>query len=231
MATFARRRGFSVEILDANAEALDATAAAERITARAPRLAAIVVYGHNPSASIQVMPAAGAIARTLKERARGQPLLFVGGYVAALPERTLREEAADFACSGEGPITVAELLAALAAGDDLGSVRGLVFRDGAETRTNPPAPLILDLDADMPGVAWDLLPMAAYRAHNWHCFGEPSRTPYAALYTTLGCPFHCTFCCIQAPFRAGERALGMRPGSSSSAAGARRASSPRSTPS
>ena len=38
----------------------------------------------------------------------------------------------------------------------------------------------------MPGVAWDLLPMTRYRAHNWHCFGDLEREPYAAIYTTLG---------------------------------------------
>jgi radical SAM superfamily enzyme YgiQ (UPF0313 family) len=62
----------------------------------------------------------------------------------------------------------------------------------------------------MPGVAWDLLPMDKYRAHNWHCFGDLQRQPYAALYTTLGCPFHCSFCCIQAPFKDGERESGIR---------------------
>ena len=50
--------------------------------------------------------------------------------------------------------------------------------------------------------------MAKYRAHNWHCFGHLERQPYAALYTTLGCPYHCSFCCIQAPFKSGEAALG-----------------------
>jgi radical SAM superfamily enzyme YgiQ (UPF0313 family) len=63
----------------------------------------------------------------------------------------------------------------------------------------------------MPGVAWDLLPMDRYRAHNWHCLGQPGRQPYAAIYTTLGCPFKCSFCCIQAPFKSGEAALGLRP--------------------
>jgi anaerobic magnesium-protoporphyrin IX monomethyl ester cyclase len=62
----------------------------------------------------------------------------------------------------------------------------------------------------MPGVAWDLLPMNKYRAHNWHCLGGRERQPYAALYTTLGCPYHCSFCCIQAPFKSGENAAGIK---------------------
>jgi radical SAM superfamily enzyme YgiQ (UPF0313 family) len=52
--------------------------------------------------------------------------------------------------------------------------------------------------------------MANYRAHNWHCLDGSSRQPYAALYTTLGCPYHCSFCCIQAPFKSGEEAAGIK---------------------
>src|SRR5436190_1621624 len=91
----------------------------------------------------------------------------------------------------------------------LANVRGLVYRDHGRAVANPAAPLVKDLDIDMPGVAWDLLPMSRYRAHNWHCFGHLQREPYAALYTTLGCPYHCSFCCIQAPFKHGEEAAGL----------------------
>jgi radical SAM superfamily enzyme YgiQ (UPF0313 family) len=89
-------------------------------------------------------------------------------------------------------------------------VRGLWYWDGEAVRATPTAPLVGNLDQEMPGLAWDLLPMERYRAHNWHCFGHLQRQPYASLYTTLGCPYHCTFCCIQAPFRSGEHELGYK---------------------
>ena len=116
LASFVRNRGFSVLILDADAEGLTPDETAEQITEMAPLLTAVVVYGHNPSASTQVMPAAGAICRAVKNRARELKLLLLGGHVAALPRRTLVEEDADFVCGGEGPYTILELLQALKSG-------------------------------------------------------------------------------------------------------------------
>ena len=60
MATFARKRGFSVHIIDGHAEDLSPAETAARVAELAPRLAAVVVYGHQPSASTQIMTAAGA---------------------------------------------------------------------------------------------------------------------------------------------------------------------------
>lgn len=218
MASFVRGKGFSAEIIDAEAEELSAEEAAQRAIEMDPFLTAVVVYGHQPSASTQIMPAAGDVSKALKKLAPDRKVLLVGGHVAALPERTLREEAADFTCGGEGLATLVELLSALKAGDPgWGKVSDLYWREGNEIiRSTKRAPLLQNVEAEMPGVAWDLLPMDRYRAHNWHCLGNVNgagaldRQPYAAVYTTLGCPYKCSFCCIQAPFKSGEAELGLR---------------------
>jgi radical SAM superfamily enzyme YgiQ (UPF0313 family) len=211
IATFIRKHGFAVDIFDAEAEELGPEQAAKRIVEITPKLAAVVVYGHQPSASTQNMTASGAICTALKQLDGSQKIILVGGHVAALPQRTLREEDADFTCTGEGPYTLLDLVSALqSANPDYRAVRGLCFRDSGAIVENPPAPLVKEPDREMPEMAWDLLPMKKYRAHNWHCFGDLQRQPYASFYTTFGCPYHCSFCCIQAPFKSGEKLAGWK---------------------
>ncbi len=211
IATFVRQKGFSVEVLDAEAEQLTPEQTADHVAAFNPRLVTIVVYGHQPSASTQNMTGASAIATAIKQHHPQTRVLMLGGHVAAMPERTLAEERCDFVTRDEGLYGVVDLLAALreTATPDLRAIRGLVYRQGAGVAFNQAAPLVTNLDSDMPGGAWDLFPPTKYRAHNWHCFGHLQREPYAAIYTTLGCPYHCSFCCIQAPFKEGEKGLGL----------------------
>ncbi|MCR9247009.1 MAG: B12-binding domain-containing radical SAM protein [bacterium] len=214
LATYARNKGHSVAILDANALDLSPAEVAEQVAELRPLLTAVVVYGHNPNASTFAMPGAGDVCSAVKEADPEGRVILLGGHVSALPERTLAEEDVDFVCGGEGGVTLHELIGALRATPsrpELTNVRGLWWRDGGTAVRNPAAPLVRDLAREMPGMAWDLLDMTQYRAHNWHCFGRENRAPYAALYTTLGCPFTCTFCCIQAPFKSGEAASGLDP--------------------
>src|SRR5689334_19269293 len=89
-------RGFSVEILDSEAENQGPDSVASQVDRIKPRLVGMVVFGHQPSASTQQMAAARPILSAIKSLNPSQQIIIVGGHVAALPERTLQEEAVDF---------------------------------------------------------------------------------------------------------------------------------------
>lgn len=200
LAGYLRGLGYSVLLYDAELENWSYEETAEKIKSANPLLAAVVASGTNPSASTMNMTGAGKIVSILRELAPDIKTLLAGLHPSALPERTLTEEAVDFVCQGEGFYTIPKLLDALKNKAGSYSIEGLWYKKNNEVISNPRPPLLDNLDS-LPRPAWDLLPMKRYRAHNWHCFGNlDARSPYAILYTSLGCPFRCSFCCINALF-------------------------------
>src|SRR5438128_2211663 len=61
VASACRRHGFSVVIVDGEADGLRPDEIAEQVRELKPVLTAIIVYGHQPSASTQIMTAAGQL--------------------------------------------------------------------------------------------------------------------------------------------------------------------------
>lgn len=191
IAGWLRDQGYRVAIIDQEAESLTADQVAKRVHHIDPRLVAIVVYGHQPSASTQQMVGAREIAKAIEAK----PVIMLGNHPSALPERTLQEENVLFVCDGEGPQTIAGLLEYEPGGVFWPSdIPGLVWEGDGRLIHNPAAPLI-PID-ELHGNAWNLLPMHRYRAHTWQCLNGSPRQPYASIYTTLGCPFKCSFCMI-----------------------------------
>ncbi|MEO5360869.1 MAG: B12-binding domain-containing radical SAM protein [Nitrospirota bacterium] len=211
-AQYIRQEGFSTKLYDVNVEGWDDTTAREVISNYNPELIVMMVYGHNPSASTQTMPAAGRIARDIKKINNSVPIAMGGMHPSALPEHTIKEETIDFVILGEGPHTIKGLINCIKGSGSLKDVQGLCYHAvNAEIVINPMPQAIEDLDGTLSGYAWDLLPpLTSYRAHNMHCFQDferstrddfsDVRSPYVAMNTSLGCPYNCTFCCINSVF-------------------------------
>jgi anaerobic magnesium-protoporphyrin IX monomethyl ester cyclase len=197
-AAYLRNEGYKVDIIDANVLNLSPKESAKKAKNLNPKLVAVIVYGNQPSASTQNMTIAGKICKELKKE---NLTVAIGGlHPSALPKRTLIEEDVDFVIEGEEQIPLKELLEYLDGKRELHKVKGIWYYENGKIKNNPKPPLLNDLDKYLPIAAWDLLPMKKYKAHNWHCFENLNDRSYAAIYTSLGCPFKCTFCCINAPF-------------------------------
>ncbi len=95
----------------------------------------------------------------------------------------------DFVVRGEGEETFPELLACLAAGDDLAKVKGISFLSDGAVITTPVRPFIQDLDA-LPR-AWDLIdwPLYTYR--------PTAGSTLAVVGFARGCVSACSFCSQQ----------------------------------
>jgi anaerobic magnesium-protoporphyrin IX monomethyl ester cyclase len=206
LAEACRSAGFSVAILDCDAERLSPRETAFRISDANAMLCCWTVYGQNPNSGTTNCQGMWEVLKLLPE---DQKQIMIGSHASALPWECIKYEGMDFVAINEGVYSLLGLLPILKdkthVTADYNKVPGLIFWDGDKpTYSKTIAKLVQteDMDRVMPGYAWDLLPfdkkpLDLYRAHTWHAeYNEDYRTPFAAIYTSLGCQFKCNFCMI-----------------------------------
>ena len=206
LAQSCRSKGYSVAIIDANAENLTDSETRSRILELNPKILCFVVYGQNVNAGTTNMSGAVRLSTYLKNQNIKTPIIYLGSQVQALPLKTMNEEESiDIVCTNEGVYTIHNLLKLdNFSEDNLLNIKGIAFRLNKKVHLNSPEIIVPQekMDTDLPGYAWDMLPYKKepfdlYRAPMWHAeYKKEFRSPYAAIQTSLGCQFGCNFCMI-----------------------------------
>jgi radical SAM superfamily enzyme YgiQ (UPF0313 family) len=118
--------------------------------------------------------------------------IVAGGYVAmSHPTVLLKNSQVDIICTGEGEVTVIDLLNSLSKNPSgsLDDVPGICYKKNNRIVFNPPEGCISDLDSGSALPAYDLLPMKIYLANPVVGIGRD-----IDFITSRGCPYKCTFC-------------------------------------
>ena len=131
------------------------------------------------------------LASDIRKRLKQVFIAAGGPYPIAVKDECLNDNAdIDAIVTGEGELTLPEMLARVEKGESLYGVEGVSFRDGEKVVKNDPRSLIADLDS-IPFPSRELLgDLAKY-------IPAPAtfrRKPVAVMITTRGCDRKCIFC-------------------------------------
>jgi anaerobic magnesium-protoporphyrin IX monomethyl ester cyclase len=196
----AMEEGFTFDIIDSMVEA-------DPMGKLWDKLEGAFAFGSTCIVGYQVADGAD-VARQVRERHPGLPIIWGGWFPSVAPELYLRNNLADAVCLGQGELTFRDWLVALRDGRPVDDIPGLaLWRHGTLFKT--PWREVAALD-DLPPPRFDLIDVDKYldiqerqasTAKVRYRFPDPpgySMTkPYRAVsyFSSYGCPEPCSFCC------------------------------------
>ena len=185
LAAVVREHGYDPVIIDCAAKGFSYAQAVEEVRKASPSVIGLTAM------TPHIMQTA-KLAAALKEALPDVPILLGGPHITSAPVETLeRFEHFDIGVLGSAEYSLPELLDAVAEGQALESIPGLVVRKDKQVRETGERRERIDL-ASLPVYAWDILDgfPEAYRPP---LFGA-QRQPAAPVITSRGCPGKCTYC-------------------------------------
>jgi len=178
LAATLEREGYTVDLLDMQAEGVRGADLVRIVQERRPRLVGL-------TAMVVSYKNALRVAQLVKEASPTTHVVIGGPQATFLVEETLACPAVDVLVRHEGEETIVELMRHFAGdGISLDSIRGIAFRDGDQIYRTAHRPSLTNLDS---------LPFPARHLFKAHLYTKPG-----ILITARGCPSHCVFCAANA---------------------------------
>ena len=185
LAAALREAGMAPTVLEANALALTDAQVVARIRRLNPVLVGVSLY-------TDILAQVRSMTRQIHAACPGVRLVLGGPHATSWPRRTLEHfPEVDFVLRGEAEGSLPALVRALAGGQQLESVPGLLWRgeDGAAVTG---AGMELPDPEGLPWPARDLVD-DLYRQRRYYALMVRTR-PVDAMISSRGCPFGCGFC-------------------------------------
>jgi anaerobic magnesium-protoporphyrin IX monomethyl ester cyclase len=133
------------------------------------------------------------IASILRRNYPSATIIAGNSVASSIPELLLRNTEVDIAVTGEGDVTIVNLLRALIEGTSIKNIKGIAFLDGGTFFRNRAQDIIHDLD-QIGFPDWDLFSNQRYNEGIFRPSGNEMSPVAFPLSTSRGCPYHCTFC-------------------------------------
>ncbi|MCW6167014.1 MAG: B12-binding domain-containing radical SAM protein [Thermoplasmatales archaeon] len=178
LGAYLREHGVAVEAVD-----LTFSRSTKPVADRIARFKPDIVGVHTKTLTRERAIKIATLART------GGALALAGGPDAASATYGYLEAGFDAVVPGEGEAALTDLAHAVHSGSWPEKVAGVAYREHGRVVRGPPRPFLRDLD-ELPLPAWDLVDMPGYLGRWERATGERR----AAVLTSRGCPFDCSWC-------------------------------------